>query len=103
MHYCLNMCVIAFGKVPAFEKRLTAPCGSQHPPPHRRLQVCVVHWKAATTTHRIVDNGAVRVFTIDSAALGLAELGCGTSFRQKFTLEDAIGSHACLLEALAGV
>jgi hypothetical protein len=24
-------------------------------------------------------------------------------FRQKFTLEDAIGSHACSLEALAGV
>jgi hypothetical protein len=25
------------------------------------------------------------------------------SFRQKFALEDAIGSHSCSLEALAGV
>jgi hypothetical protein len=27
----------------------------------------------------------------------------GARFRQKFTLEDAIGSHACSLEALACV
>jgi hypothetical protein len=27
----------------------------------------------------------------------------GEHFRQNFTLEDAIGSHACSLEALAGV
>jgi hypothetical protein len=26
---------------------------------------------------------------------------CGARFRHKFTLEDAIGSHACSLEALA--
>jgi hypothetical protein len=27
----------------------------------------------------------------------------GPFFQQKFTLEDAIGSHACSLEALTGV
>jgi hypothetical protein len=26
--------------------------------------------------------------------------GCGARFRQKSTLDDAIGSHACSLEAL---
>jgi hypothetical protein len=43
----------------------------------------------------------VRVFTMDSAALGLGLLGCGCCtvrfFRQEFTLEDAIGSHAFTL------
>ena len=47
-------------------------------------------------------------FTMDSAVLGLGSSGCGYCtvrvFRQKFTLEDAIGSHAVTpLEALAGV
>jgi hypothetical protein len=45
--------------------------------------------------------------TMDSAVLGLGLLGCGCCtvcvFRQEFTLEDAIGSHACSLEALACV
>jgi hypothetical protein len=44
------------------------------------------------------------LLTIDSAALGLGPSGCGCCtvrvFRQKFTLEDAVGSHACSLEAL---
>jgi hypothetical protein len=44
---------------------------------------------------------------MDFVVLGLAALGCGCCtvrvLRQNFTLEDAIGSHVCLLEALAGV
>jgi hypothetical protein len=43
------------------------------------------------------------LFTMDSAVLGLGSLGCGCCtvrvFRLKFTLEDAIGPHACSLEA----
>jgi hypothetical protein len=51
---------------------------------------------------------AVRVFTMDSAVLGLASWGCDCctvrDFRQKFTREDAIGLHAVApLEALACV
>jgi xanthine dehydrogenase molybdopterin-binding subunit B len=51
----------------------------------------------------VYNDGTVRVFTMDSAMLGLASSGCDCSvvrvFRQTFTLEDAIGSHACSLEA----
>jgi hypothetical protein len=40
---------------------------------------------------------------MDSAVLGLASPGCGwctvSVCRQKITLEDAVGSHACSLEA----
>jgi hypothetical protein len=46
-------------------------------------------------------------FTMDSAVLGLGSSGCGwytvRVSRQESTLEDAIGSHACSLEALASV
>jgi hypothetical protein len=51
----------------------------------------------------------VRVRTMDSAVLGLGSSGCGCCtvrvFWQKFTLEDAIGSHAFAppLEALPSV
>jgi hypothetical protein len=46
----------------------------------------------------------VRVFTMDSAVLGLGSSGLRVLVRcafsqQKFTLEDAIGSHASSLEA----
>jgi hypothetical protein len=41
----------------------------------------------------------VRVFTMDSAVLGLTALGCDCCmvrvFGQNFALEDAIRSHAC--------
>jgi len=39
----------------------------------------------------------------DIAAHEGADPSYGARFRQKFTLEDALGSHACSLEALAGV
>ena len=42
------------------------------------------------------------VLTLDSAVLGLdlvAQTGTVRIFRQYFALEDAIGSHSCLLEA----
>jgi hypothetical protein len=49
----------------------------------------------------------VRDLTMGSAVLGLALSGCGCCtvrvFRQESTLEDAIGSHACSLEALTCV
>jgi hypothetical protein len=45
----------------------------------------------------------VLVFTMDSAVLGLAPLGMVLVFRQDRALEDVIGSHACSLQALAGV
>jgi hypothetical protein len=40
--------------------------------------------------------------TVDDvkALRGAVKLRHGSRFRQKFTLEDAIGSHACSLEAL---
>jgi hypothetical protein len=48
-----------------------------------------------------------RLFSMDSAVLGLGLSGCGCCivrvFRENFALEDAIGSHACSLEALACV
>ena len=56
----------------------------------------------------VAGTGMLRVFTMNSAVLGLAALGYGCctlhGFRQmsqRFTLEDAIGSHAGSLEALA--
>jgi hypothetical protein len=43
------------------------------------------------------------LLTMDSAVLGLAALDCDCCtvrvFRLKFPLEDAIGSHACSLQA----
>jgi hypothetical protein len=49
----------------------------------------------------------VRVSTMDSAVLGLASSGCGCCtvrvLRRDFALEDAIGSHACSLQALTCV
>ena len=46
----------------------------------------------------------VLVFTMDSAVLGLAALGCECCMvlvsRRNFALECAIGSHACSLEAI---
>jgi hypothetical protein len=53
--------------------------------------------------------GTVRVFTMDSAVLGLASSGCGCCtvrvFRQEFALEDAIEFRAFAppFEALACV
>jgi hypothetical protein len=45
----------------------------------------------------------VRVFTLNSAVLGLGLSCCGCCtvrvFRQNLALEDAIGSHACSLQA----
>jgi hypothetical protein len=48
--------------------------------------------------------GTVRVFTMDSAVLGLwpsseAAVGPVRVFRPKFTLEEAIGAHVCSLQA----
>jgi hypothetical protein len=43
--------------------------------------------------------GHSKEFTNNVAVFG----GCGARFRQKSTLEDAIGSHACSLEALTCV
>ena len=52
-------------------------------------------WRARDLkTEYAIGNCTVRVFTMDSAVLGLAELGSDyctvRAFRQKFTLEDAI-------------
>jgi hypothetical protein len=49
------------------------------------------------------NSGTVRVFTMDSAVLWLGSSSCDCCpvriFRQQFTPEVAIGSHACSLEA----
>jgi hypothetical protein len=79
--------------------------------------VKIAKGKLVQQTHVVVDTKAgvelnVRVVAGDLSVRLLTKLGpldvsngAGKvrAFRQKFTLEDAIGSHACSLEALAGV
>jgi hypothetical protein len=55
-------------------------------------------WYSGFAEHSICSDETPRVHITS-----FVRVGCGARFRQAFTLEDAIGSHACSLEALACV
>jgi hypothetical protein len=82
-----------------------------NPNPNPNLTMGSVQTLKATTPGSCVHQCAMLVrwsfSTMDSAVLGLGSLGCGCCtllvFEEDFALEDAIGSHACPLEALACV
>jgi hypothetical protein len=59
------------------------------------------NWEGGIRVNAFVSGGAVPVSMQGTKATGLIALWdwYGARFRQKFTLEDAIGSHACSLEA----
>jgi hypothetical protein len=63
--------------------------------------------KVSKELHVVVFNHPVTdircIMCVDSVGDARFLMGTVRVFRQKFTLEDAIGSHACSLEALADV